>query len=173
MTCFSLGDLTPKLPKPGDFWIAPNASLIGDVELHEQASVWFGAVLRADDEKITIGAKTNIQDGAVLHVDPGFPVTIAAGCTIGHKAMIHGCSIGENSLVGMSATILNGAKIGRNCLIAAGALIKEGTVIADNSLVVGMPGRVIRTLDAAAVSNLRKSAESYVQRAIRYRAELQ
>lgn len=173
MTCFSLGDLTPKLPKPGDFWIAPNASLIGDVELHEQASVWFGAVLRADDEKITIGAKTNIQDGAVLHVDPGFPVMIAAGCTIGHKAMIHGCSIGENSLVGMSATILNGAKIGRNCLIAAGALIKEGTVIADNSLVVGMPGRVIRTLDAAAVSNLRKSAESYVQRAIRYRAELQ
>ncbi len=173
MTCFSLGDLTPKLPKPDNFWIAPNASLIGDVELHEQASIWFGAVLRADDEKITIGAKTNIQDGAVLHVDPGFPVTIGAGCTIGHKAMIHGCSIGENSLVGMSATILNGAKIGRNCLIAAGALIKEGTVIADNSLVVGMPGRVIRTLDAAAVSNLRKSAESYVQRAIRYRVELQ
>ncbi len=172
MTCFSLGDLTPQLPKSGNFWIAPNASLIGDVELHEQASIWFGAVLRADDEKITIGAKTNIQDGAVLHVDPGFPVMIGAGCTIGHKAMVHGCFIGENSLIGMSATILNGAKIGRNCLIAAGALIKESTIIPDNSLVVGVPGRVIRTLDAAAVSNLGQTAEIYVQRAIRYRGEL-
>jgi len=162
MTVYGLGGLSPELAQR--CWVAPNASLIGQVRLGEEASVWFGAVLRGDDEPIIVGARSNIQDLAIIHTDPGFPVTIGAGCTIGHRAILHGCTIGENSLVGMGATILNGATIGRNCMIGAGALIGEGKTIADNSLVVGMPGKVIRALDGDGEKMLCEAADIYVAR---------
>ncbi len=169
MTVYGLDGVSPELPGTGQCWIAPTASVIGQVRLGEDVSVWFGAVLRGDNEPIVVGKRSNIQDLAVIHSDPGFPVTIGAGCTIGHRAILHGCTIGENSLVGMGATILNGATIGRNCLIGAGALIAEGKTIADNCLVVGMPGKVVRTLDDDAVAMLREAADIYVARWKKYR----
>lgn len=169
---YALGDLSPSVPPSGDFWIAPDARVIGQVSLGEEVSVWWGAVLRADNEPITVGAGSNIQDHCVLHVDPGFPLTIGAGCTIGHKAMLHGCSIGDGSLVGMGATVLNGARIGRNCLIGAGALVTEGTVIPDGSLVVGMPASVKRPLTPEAVERLARAAQKYVWNKTKYRDEL-
>ena len=153
-----------------DSWVAPNATLIGRVAIEEGASVWFGAILRGDNEEIRLCAGSNIQDGCVLHTDMGFPLVIGPDCTIGHKAMLHGCTIGEGSLVGMGATILNGARIGRGCLIGAGALVTEGKEIPDGSLVVGAPGRVIRTLDAEAQAQLRLSAEGYRRNYRRYMA---
>jgi carbonic anhydrase/acetyltransferase-like protein (isoleucine patch superfamily) len=167
MTVYSLDDLSPELA--GGSWIAPTASVIGQVRLGEDASVWFGAVLRGDNEPIVVGERSNIQDLAVIHTDPGFPVTIGAGCTIGHRAILHGCTIGESSLVGMGAIILNGATIGRNCMIGAGALVGEGKTIADNSLVVGMPGKVIRTLGDDGEQMLRHAAGVYVARIKQYR----
>ena len=153
-------------------WVAPGAQVMGRVRLLAGASVWFGAVLRGDNEEIVVGADSNVQENCVLHTDMGYPLTIGTGCTIGHKAMLHGCTIGENSLVGMGATVLNGAVIGRDCLIGAGALIGEGKVIPDGSLVMGMPGRVVRALDAAAIDRLRQSALHYRQNAARFRAGL-
>ncbi|RAP43260.1 gamma carbonic anhydrase family protein [Rhodovulum viride] len=172
MTLYSLDGLAPTLPEDGDYWVAPDANVIGKVILGAGASIWFGSTLRGDNEPITVGAGTNIQENTVCHTDMGYPLTIGAGCTIGHKAMLHGCTIGENTLIGMGATVLNGARIGRNCLIGAGALITEGKEIPDNSLVMGAPGKVVRQLDEAAIERLRQSALHYQENARRYRAGL-
>jgi carbonic anhydrase/acetyltransferase-like protein (isoleucine patch superfamily) len=153
-------------------WIAPSAVVIGKVVLEDEANIWFGAVLRGDNEVIWVGQGSNVQDNAVLHTDMGHPLLIGANCTIGHRAMLHGCTIGEGTLIGMGATILNGARIGKGCLIGAGALIAEGKEIPDGSLVMGAPGRVVRVLDAEAQENLLKSAESYRTNARRYAREL-
>jgi len=162
MPIYALSGDAPHLPPSGTYWIAPDAHVIGKVTLGSDVGVWFGAVLRGDNEPITVGAATNIQEGAMLHTDPGYPVTIGEGCTIGHHAIVHGCSIGNNSLVGMGATVLNGAKIGNNCLVGANALVTEGKEFPDNSLIVGSPARAIRTLDDKAVEGLKRSAEKYV-----------
>lgn len=172
MPLYSLGNLTPKLPAEDRHWIAPDAHVIGQVELGEDVGIWFGAVLRGDNEPIVIGERTNIQEGVMIHTDPRFPVTIGAGCTIGHHAIIHGCTIGDNSLVGMGATILNGAKIGKNCLVGANALITEGKEFPDNSLIVGSPARVVRSLDETAAAGLGLSAENYVRNWQRFARDL-
>jgi len=172
MPALALDGLAPKLPGEGRYWIAPNATLIGDVELKADASVWFGAVLRGDNEPIVVGLRSNVQDLSVIHTDIGFPATIGADCTIGHRAILHGCTIGDNSLVGMGAIVLNGAAIGRNCLVGAGALIPEGKQIPDNSLVIGAPGRVVRELHAAAIDALGAAASHYVQNWKRFAAGL-
>lgn len=167
MTCYALDGIEPDRTA-GFSWIAPTAVVVGKVIIGCDVGIWFGSVIRGDNEPITIADRTNIQENCVLHTDPGYPILIGEGCTIGHKAMIHGCSIGENTLIGMGASILNGAKIGKNCLIGAGALIPENKQIPDNSLVVGMPGKVIRTLDKDAVARLKLSAEHYVANARRF-----
>ena len=138
MPLYELNGVRPELPASGRCFVAPDAALIGRVRLAEETSVWFAAVLRGDNEWITVGARTNVQDGCVLHTDPGFPLDIAEGCTIGHRVVLHGCTIGENSLIGMGAVLLNGAKIGKNSIVGAGALITEGKEFPDNSLVVGV-----------------------------------
>ena len=168
MSVYSLGDSKPQLPAEGEYWIAPSATVLGQVILHEGASVWFNVVVRGDTDTITIGANSNVQDGSVLHADAGFPLTIGEGVTVGHKAMLHGCEIGDNSLIGIGAVVLNGAKIGKNCLVGANALVTEGKVIPDNSLVMGQPGKVVRQLDDAAVQSLKWSAAHYVQNWKRY-----
>lgn len=167
MTLYALDGVKPKLPE-GFFFVADSASVIGNVTIGEDVGIWFGVVIRGDNEPIVIGARSNIQENTVLHTDPGCPVHIGEGCTIGHKAMIHGCTIGDNSLIGMGAIVLNGVKIGKNCLIGAGALITEGKEIPDNSLVVGSPGKVIRKLDEAGEQMLQKSADIYVANAHRF-----
>ena len=169
MTLYALEGISPVLPH-ARIWIAPGAHVVGDVVLEEDVSIWFGATLRGDTERLTVRAGTNIQENVVIHADPGCPVDIGAGCTIGHKAMIHGCIIGENTLIGMGATVLNGAKVGRNCLIGAGALITEGKEIPDGSLVMGMPGKVVRQLSEEAIDGNRASARGYSERAQRYLA---
>lgn len=171
MTLFALGDVAPFLPD-GFCWVAESATVVGNIRLGEGASVWFGAVVRGDNELIDIGAGTNIQDNAVLHTDEGFPLSIGAGCTVGHRATLHGCTIGENTLVGMSATVLNGARIGRNCLIGAGALVTEGKEFPDNTLILGVPARVVRELSLQAIENNRSSARHYRGNAARFAAEL-
>ena len=168
MSVYRLGEIAPQLPAEGEYWIAPNATVLGNVILHAGASIWFNVVIRGDNDPITIGANTNIQDGSILHTDDGVPLTIGEGVTVGHKAMLHGCTIGDNSLIGIGAVVLNGAKIGKNCLIGANALITEGKVIPDNSLVMGQPGKVVRELDEAAIQGLRWSAAHYVQNWKRY-----
>ena len=170
MTLYALGDTTPELHD--DTWVAPDANLIGNVRLLAGASVWFGATLRGDNEEILIGEGSNVQENCVFHTDMGFPLTIGTNCTIGHKVMLHGCQIGNNSLIGMGATILNGARIGDNCLIGAGALIPEGKEIPDGSLVMGMPGKVVRQLDEAAIKGLELSALHYQDNMRRFRADL-
>jgi len=145
----------------GQHWIADEAVLIGDVLIEEMVSIWFGAVLRGDNERIRIGAGSNVQENTVMHTDPGYPLVVGKGCTIGHKATLHGCEIGDNSLIGMGAIVLNGAKIGRDCLIGAGALVTAGKVIPDGSLVLGSPAKVVRALDADAIKGLSASALSY------------
>ena len=167
MTLYSLDGHAPQIAD--DTWIAPDANLIGRVVMETAASVWFGCTLRGDNEAIVIGQGSNVQENCIMHTDLGFPLIIGAGCTIGHKAMLHGCTIGENSLIGMGATVLNGAVIGRNCLIGAGALITEGKEIPDGSLVMGAPGKVVRQLDAAAIDGLRASARHYQQNMRRFR----
>ena len=167
---YSLGDKTPQIDQ--DAWIAPGCHVIGAVTLGPASSVWFGSTLRGDNEMITLGAGSNVQENCVLHTDMGSPLTIGTGCTIGHKAMLHGCMIGDSSLIGMGATVLNGAVIGKNCLIGAGALITEGKIIPDGSLVMGAPGKVVRTLDAAAIAGLRASAQTYRENAARFRRDL-
>jgi carbonic anhydrase/acetyltransferase-like protein (isoleucine patch superfamily) len=155
-----------------DSWVADDANLIGKIILEEGASVWFGATLRGDNEEIRVGQNSNIQENCVLHTDMGFPLSIGANCTIGHKAMLHGCVIGEGSLIGMGATVLNGAQIGKGCLIGACALVTEGKVIPDGSLVMGSPGKVVRSLDAEAQAKLLKSAAGYRANMQRFRAGL-
>lgn len=169
MPIYALDGATPALPGDGECWVAPDAALIGRVHLAREASIWFGAVLRADDEDITIGAGSNVQDNCVFHVDPGYPLTIGENCTIGHGAVVHGCTVGDNTLIGMGATVLNGARIGRNCLIGANALVTEGKEIPDNSLVVGAPGKVKGQIDEEGARGLREAAALYVRRWRRYR----
>ena len=173
MSLYALDGVGPDLPGDGAFWVAPTAVLIGKVRLHVDASVWWGAVLRGDNEWIEIGERSNVQDGSVFHTDLDAPLTIGKDCTVGHKAILHGCTIGDNSLIGMGATVLNHARIGRNCIIGANALIAEGKEIPDNSLVVGMPGKVVRTLDEASAQALTASAAHYVANWKRYAAGLQ
>ncbi|GAA5081135.1 gamma carbonic anhydrase family protein [Roseibacterium beibuensis] len=164
---YALDGIAPEIAE--DSWVAPDANLIGRIVLETGASVWFGSTLRGDNEEIRVGAGSNVQENCVFHTDMGYPLTIGANCTIGHKAMLHGCTIGDGSLIGMGATVLNGAKIGKGCLIGAGALIPEGKEIPDGSLVMGMPGKVVRDLDAAAQEKLLASAEHYRQRMRRFR----
>lgn len=161
-----------KVQAEGDFWVADSAAVIGKVLLKQDASVWFNAVLRGDNELITLGEGSNIQDGSVLHTDPGYPLTIGAHVTVGHKVMLHGCEIGEGSLIGINAVVLNGAKIGKNCLIGANALITEDKVIPDNSMVLGSPGKVVKTLSDEQAAGIRIGAAHYVENARRYRAGL-
>jgi carbonic anhydrase/acetyltransferase-like protein (isoleucine patch superfamily) len=157
-------DAEPVLPADDSAWVAPTAVLVGDVRLGTQVSVWYGAVVRGDNTPILIGARSNIQENAVLHSDPGKPLTIGEGCTIGHQAMLHGCTIGDNSLIGIGAIVLNGARIGNNCLVGAGALVTEGKEFPDGSLIVGSPAKAIRELDEAAIAGLRASAQHYVDK---------
>jgi carbonic anhydrase/acetyltransferase-like protein (isoleucine patch superfamily) len=164
---YALDGIAPQIAASA--WVAPDANLIGRVVLEDEASVWFGATLRGDNEEIRVGRGSNLQENCVLHTDMGFPLVIGADCTIGHKAMLHGCTIGAGSLIGMGATILNGARIGRGCLIGAGALVTEGKEIPDGSLVMGSPGKVVRVLDDEARARLLKSAEGYRANARRFR----
>lgn len=168
MPVYELDGTAPQGPEAKDLWLAPDAHIIGDVVLGNKVGIWFGAVLRGDNERITVGEGSNIQEHTMVHTDPGFPATIGENCTIGHRAIIHGCTIEENSLIGMGAIVLNGAHIGKNCLIGAGALIPEGKRIPDNSLVVGMPGKVIRTLTDEDAAKLTASALNYQNNAKRY-----
>jgi carbonic anhydrase/acetyltransferase-like protein (isoleucine patch superfamily) len=169
---YRLGDTGPKLPPEGEYWIAPNAVVLGNVILKKNASVWFGAILRGDNDPITVGENSNVQDGSVLHTDMGSPLTIGDNVTIGHMVMLHGCTIGEGSLIGIGSIILNGAKIGRGCLIGANSLITEGKEIPDGAMVMGSPGKVIRQLDAGAAKMLGLSAAHYVENWKRYAAGL-
>ena len=172
MPLYALGNDEPEVPPEGDYWLAPDAHVIGKVRLGRDVGIWFGAVLRGDNELIDIGSGTNIQEGTMVHTDMGSPATIGRNCTIGHHAIIHGCIIGDNSLVGMGATILNGARIGSNCLVGANALVTEGKTFPDNSLIVGSPARVVRTLDDKAVEHLARSARSYVENWKRFARDL-
>ncbi len=164
---YRLGDSTPRLLGEGHY-IAPNAAVIGRVTLRANASVWFSCVLRGDVEDIDIGEGSNIQDGTVIHADPGFAVHVGANVTVGHNAMLHGCHVGDGSLIGIGAVVLNGARIGRRCLVGAGALVTEGTEIPDGSLVLGSPARVKRSLSLAQQSALAQGAEHYVNNATRF-----
>jgi len=170
MAIYAIGDAKPILPPEGDYWIAPSAQVMGNVKLEKNASVWFGAVLRGDNELITIGENSNVQDGSVLHTDPGSPLTIERDVTIGHMVMLHGCTIGAGSLVGIGSIILNNTRIGKGCLIGANTLIAEGKDIPDYSMVLGAPGKVIRTLDKEMADALRLSSDHYVQNWKRYAA---
>ena len=170
MTLYALGEDRPVIAD--DAWIAPACHLIGKVEVAAGASVWFGSTLRGDNEMISVGAGSNIQENCVLHTDMGYPLRIGAGCTVGHKAMLHGCTIGDNVLIGMGATVLNGAVIGDGCLIGAGALITEGKVIPPRSLVMGAPGKVVREMDEAGLARLRASALHYQEKAARFARDL-
>lgn len=163
MPLYALDGLMPETPGEGAYWLAPDVHVIGKVRLGHNASVWFGAVLRGDNEWITVGAGSNIQEHSMLHTDPGFPLTIGENCTIGHRAVLHGCSIGNNSLIGMGAIVLNGARIGNHCLVGAGALVTEGKSFPDYSLIVGAPAKAIRTLDEAAAAGLSLTSQSYVR----------
>ena len=155
----------------GDYWIAPDAIVIGSVVLEPNVSVWFGCIVRADYDTITIGENSQVQDGCVLHVDPGFPITIGKNASVGHMAMLHGCTIGDGSLVGIKSVILNGAKIGRNCLIGANSLIAEGKEIPDGSLVIGSPGKVVRQLSGDEIRLINSASDEYVQQFRRYRMD--
>ena len=167
---WSLDGIAPQIDTQA--WVAPDAQVMGRVVIGAGASVWFGAVLRGDTEVIELGQGSNVQDLCVLHTDPGHPLVIGADCTIGHRAILHGCRIGDGALIGMGATVLNGAVIGSGALIGAGALIPEGKVIPDGALVMGAPGRVVRMLDADALAGLRASAARYRANAARFRAGL-
>ncbi|MEN5080871.1 gamma carbonic anhydrase family protein [Bosea sp. TWI1241] len=164
MPLYTLDGIAPETPPEGTWWLAPDAHLVGRVRLARDVGVWFGVVMRGDNEWIEIGEGSNVQEGCVLHTDPGCPLQVGPGCTIGHRAILHGCIIGENSLIGMGATVLNKARIGRNCLVGANALVTEGKEFPDNSLIVGSPAKAIRTLDEAAIAGLRASAANYVAR---------
>ncbi|MBI5897860.1 MAG: gamma carbonic anhydrase family protein [Rhodocyclales bacterium] len=170
MPIYTLGDRRPVLGR--DAWIAPNATVIGEVHLGDEASIWWNAVLRADNDRISVGAGSNIQDGSVLHADEGVPLTLGTNVTVGHLVMLHGCSIGEQSLIGIKSVVLNRAVIGKHCIIGANSLIPEGKVIPDRSLVMGSPGKVVRELNDEEVARLLLAAQGYIANARRYRAEL-
>lgn len=172
MSVYNLGNVTPDLPNDDEYWIAPSASVMGRVILKKNASVWWGATLRGDNDPIVVGENSNVQDGSVLHTDTGSPLTIGANVTVGHMVMLHGCAIGDNTLVGIGSIILNGARIGKNCLIGAGCLITEGKEIPDNSLVMGAPGKVVREISPGQAAMLAGGAAHYVENWKRYRREL-
>ena len=172
MSVYALGALAPQVPSEDEYWIAPTASVMGDVILKKNASIWWGAVARGDTDTLTIGENSNVQDGSVLHADYGIPLIIGANVTVGHMVMLHGCTIGDNSLIGIGSIVLNGAKIGKNCLIGAGALIPEGREIPDNSLVMGAPGKVVREVSEQQAIGLKMSALHYVENWKRFRRVL-
>lgn len=170
MTLYTLGGRAPQIAE--DVWVAPDACVIGAVTLDAGSSIWFGAVLRGDNEPIAIGAGTNVQESTVMHTDVGFALTVGRNCTIGHRTILHGCTVGDQSLIGMGSIVLNGAVIGRNCLIGAGTLVTEGKTIPDGSLVLGTPGKVIRALDDETIQELRASALHYQENARRFARDL-
>ena len=172
MAIYQLDDESPDLPADQRYWVAESASVIGRVRLKTDASVWFGCVLRGDNAWIELGERSQIQDNSTLHTDPGFPITIGVDCVIGHGVVLHGCSVADNSLIGMGAIVLNGAKIGRNCLVGAGALITEGKEFPDHTLIVGAPARAIRTLGETEAQKIAYAADNYVKRWQRYAAGL-
>jgi carbonic anhydrase/acetyltransferase-like protein (isoleucine patch superfamily) len=169
---FELDGQRPDLPDEGRYWIAPNASVIGKVRLKTDASVWFGVVLRGDNEWIELGERSQIQDNATMHTDPGFPITIGPDCVIGHNVILHGCTVGHNSLIGMGAIVLNGARIAPNCLVGAGAIVTEGKTFPEKSLILGAPARAIRTLDDVALKSIAGGADTYVKRFKQYASGL-
>lgn len=171
MPLYALDGVAPQI-HPDVGWIAPTAVLVGDVHVGADVGIWFGVVARGDIEPIRIGARSNVQENCVLHTDTGYPLDIGDNVTVGHGAIVHGCTIGDNTLIGMGATVLNGARIGRNCLIGANALVTENKVIPDNSLVMGAPAKVVREIDAAGVEALAASAERYVRNARRFAASM-
>jgi len=173
MSVYALGNVRPQLPQPGAFWVAPSAHVIGNVRLGEDVGVWFGTVIRGDNELIDIGPRSNIQELCMMHTDPGAPITIAEECTIGHSAILHGCTIGAGSLIGMGATVLNRAKIGSGCLVGANSLVPEGKEFPDNCLILGAPAKVVRPLREEEVARLRVSARHYVENWKRFAQTLQ
>ncbi len=170
MAIYQLGDVAPDIDPSA--YITDSAQIIGKVKIDAFASVWFGSVIRGDNELIHIGENSNLQESCVLHTDPGFPLTISKNVTVGHQAMLHGCSVGEGSLIGIQAVILNGAKIGKNCLVGAGALVTEGKEFPDNSLIVGSPAKVVRTLSDEAIAHMQANTQNYVRRAQEYKTQL-
>lgn len=164
MPLYALDGVAPTLPEDGSAWIAPSAEIVGDARLGRDVGIWFGAVIRADNTPITVGARSNVQEGAMLHSDPGAPLSIGDGVTIGHHATLHGCTIGDNALIGISAVVLNHAAIGADSLVGAGALVTEGRRFAPGSLIVGAPARVVRALSPDEIARLRASAAGYVER---------
>jgi carbonic anhydrase/acetyltransferase-like protein (isoleucine patch superfamily) len=170
MSLYKLGEIAPRVAASA--YVAPNATVLGNIVLAERASVWFAATLRGDNEQISIGESSNVQDGAVLHTDPGFPLSVAANVSIGHQAMLHGCTVGEGSLIGIQSVLLNGAVIGRGCLVGAGAVVTERKVFADGWLILGAPAKAVRELTAEERENLKSMAANYAERAKRYRDHL-
>jgi len=170
MALYELDGIAPRVAESA--WVADSAEVMGNVALGEDASIWFGAVLRGDNDPITIGTGTNVQDGSVLHADIGQPLTLGDRVTVGHKVMLHGCTIGDESLIGIGAVVLNGARIGRHCLVGAGALVTEGKEFPDGSMILGSPARVVRQLTPEQIEGLRRSAQGYVENARRFRAGL-
>ena len=168
MAIYEIDGVKPELPADGRWWIAETATVIGRVRMRNDTSIWWGAVLRGDNEWIEIGERSQVQDNATMHTDPGFPLTIGRDCVIGHNVILHGCTIGDNSLIGMGAIMLNGSKVGKNCVVGAGAVIAEGKEFADNSLIVGVPARVVRPTDADAAAMIAKGADIYVRRSQQY-----
>lgn len=168
MAIYELDGQAPELPADNDYYIADNATVIGRVRLGAKVTVWFGAVVRGDNDSIEIGDGSNVQDNATCHVDPGFPLVVGRNCTIGHNAIVHGCTIGDDALIGMGSIVMNGARIGRGCVVGAGAVITEGKEFADYSLIVGAPARVIRTLDPAQVEKMGLAARAYIAKGPRY-----
>jgi carbonic anhydrase/acetyltransferase-like protein (isoleucine patch superfamily) len=172
MPIYALGDWTPDLPAEGDYWIAPNAVLIGRVRLLKGASVWFGAVLRGDQDWITIGENSNVQDNSVLHADPGQPTTVGRGVTVGHNVILHSCMVGDDALIGMGSTILNRAKIGNRCLVGANSLVSEGKEFADGSMILGAPARQVKSLSEQQMAMLKISAQGYAGNHKRFMSDL-
>jgi carbonic anhydrase/acetyltransferase-like protein (isoleucine patch superfamily) len=171
MAIYKLGAASPSIAASA--YVADNSAVIGNVTIHDNASVWFGATIRGDNDHITVGRNSNVQEGAVLHTDPGYQLTIAEDVTVGHQAMLHGCSIGAGTTVGMQAVILNGARIGRNCLVGAGALVTEGKEFPDDSLILGVPAKVVRTLGEDDIAGMRRNTGGYVERAQCFKAQLE
>ena len=170
MALYRIGEDVPRVAASA--WIADSAEVVGKVELGEDVGIWFGAVLRADTDPIRIGNGSNVQDGAVMHADPGFPATLGEHVTVGHQAMLHGCTVGDGSLIGIQAVLLNGARIGRHCLVGAGALVPEGREYPDGSLIFGRPAKVVRALSDDEIAGLRRAAEHYIENAHRFRTDL-
>ena len=170
MAIYQLGETSPDIDPSA--YIAESANIIGKVSIGANASVWFEVTMRGDNERITLGENSNLQEGCILHTDPGYPLTIGNNVTVGHQAMLHGCTIGDGALVGIQAVILNGAKIGKNCLVGAGALVTEGKEFPDNSLIIGSPAKAVRTLSEEAIAGMRENADGYVKRAQFFKANL-